>query len=93
MIIDPDQLTHIVGDFNIDFGSQKDHRVVKMLHEMGFTQLVKHPTHMKGNILDHFYTNSCSHDVSLHQESPYFSDHDILFVMHTRDSFDANIIP
>ena len=82
-IIDEDRPTYIIGDFNIDFISQKENRVIKMLHAMGFMQLVKHPTHILGHLLDHFYSNSCSDNVSLHQESPYFSDHDILHVTHT----------
>ena len=82
-IIDCDQLTYIVGDMNICYISQKDNRVVKDLKEMGFTQLVKHPSHMEGGLLDHFYSNGLSDHIWIQQQSPYFSDHDILLVMLT----------
>ena len=80
-IIDHHQLAYIVGDFNLCYISQKDNRVVKDLKEMGFTQLVKHATHMEGGLLDHFYTNALSDDVWIQQQSPYFTDHDIIFAM------------
>ena len=82
-IIDCNQLTYIVGDFNICYISQKDSRVVEDLYHMGFTQLVKNATHMEGGLLDHFYTNAFSDEVWIQQQSPYFSDHDILFAMNT----------
>ena len=80
-IIDCDQLTYIVGDMNICYISQKDNRLVKDLKEMGFTQLVKHPTHMEGGLLDHFYSNGLSDHIWIQQQSPYFTDHDLIFAM------------
>jgi exonuclease III len=78
--ITPGKLTYITGDFNICYLTEKSHQVVQTLHEMGFSQLVQHPTHSAGRLLDHFYTNGTEKDLALQQEAPYYSDHDVLFV-------------
>lgn len=84
-MIEVNQLTYIVGDFNIDYISQKDNSVVKKLYEIGFRQLVLRPTHMAGGLLDHIYTNACTDNIMIQQQSPYFSDHDILFALKMGD--------
>ena len=84
-MIEVNQLTYIVGDFNIDYMSQKDNCVIKKLYEIGFRQLVLRPTHMAGGLLDHIYTNASTDNIMIQQQSPYFSDHDILFALKMGD--------
>ena len=43
------------------------------------------PTHMAGGLLDHIYTNACTDNIMIQQQSPYFSDHDILFALEIGD--------
>ena len=44
-----------------------------------FRQLVKYPTHARGELLDHFWTNSKAEDLYVEQECQYYTDHDALF--------------
>jgi hypothetical protein len=67
--------TFILGDMNTD--PTADSFLTSALFRVGFRQLVKRPTHIKGRILDHIYTNEKKFGVHEAVVTPcYFSDHD-----------------
>ena len=58
-------------------------RFLKELSGLGFEQMAKFPTHMEGRIIDHihfFSPNEKYPMIRVNQQSPYFTDHDLLFV-------------
>jgi hypothetical protein len=67
--------TFILGDMNTD--PTADSFLTSALFKVGFRQLVKRTTHIKGRILDHIYTNEKKFGVHEAVVTPcYFSDHD-----------------
>ena len=83
-IFDPKKVTYLLGDFNLCFKAEINHPILKRISCLGFEQKVKHATHIGGRLIDHIYIFSpCNHDmlVKVQQQSPYFSDHDILSVI------------
>ena len=47
--------TVVFGDFNICYLSNKNNKLRKYRERVGFSQLIKEATHMKGRLLDHMY--------------------------------------
>ena len=50
----------IVGDFNVDFLHEPKDAVVSKILSCGFKQIVPHPTHLEGGLLDHIYHKGLS---------------------------------
>ena len=69
--------TVIVGDFNLCFVDQRNHQIFRTLESLGFNQLVKKPTHIKGRMIDLVFSKV---SFEIIQQSPFFTDHDILLV-------------
>ena len=96
-LINPTKKTIVVGDTNLNYPDQKSQRFVKMMtEELGFQQLVTHPTFdrmpiMYPSLLDHVYVSSELRNlVKIHQKSIYFSDHDIILISLTSSSNSAD---
>ena len=70
----------IVGDFNIDILKQTkgSEQLQKLFKYYGFIQLCSTPTHKRGGLLDHCYTNIHSEDIILSVIPVYYSDHFLL---------------
>ena len=87
--------TFVVGDLNICYLSQRNHQLLAYLEDEGFHQLVERPTHREGRMIDHIlhYSpgSSVNKGLKVVQQSPYFSDHDLLFVNEVFD-FNTNLI-
>ena len=85
-LFDDNRETWVIGDFNICFHSEKDHLIFKTLASLDFKQLVMYPTHIEGRLIDlvfHFSPQSLDlYDVK--QQSPYFTDHDVLYVQNKK---------
>ena len=83
-IFQPNKETLVLGDFNLCFQTETNHTIVKFLKDFGFKQLVTHPTHDDGRYIDwaliYHPEVSSNNSLEVTQLSPYFSDHDILFV-------------
>ena len=75
-----DKKTLIIGDFNLCFLSETHHEIFQFLESWGFHQLVKHPTHIKGRMIDLAFIKSYMEEENykLLQQSPFFTDHDLL---------------
>ena len=87
-IFDSTKVTYLLGDFNLCFKTENNHPIIKKISHLGFEQKVEHATHIGGRLIDHIYIFSpCNHDmlVKVQQQSPYFSDHDILSVIEVRN--------
>ena len=72
----------IVGDFN--FCHLKDTNVTKLyLQRNNFSQIVKEPTHIEGNLLDHAYVRDFGniHQYKTELHSKYYSDHKAIAVI------------
>jgi hypothetical protein len=68
----------ICGNFNIS----PNNSLFSSLKPLGYDQFVKFPTHDKGNVLDHLYTNVKNVEYFIH--SLNFTDHDaILSIIRT----------
>ena len=82
MLIDMKRNIVIVGDFNICYRKNANHEIFKMLHNLGFQQLVKDPTHIEDGTIDLVFS-MCPDTISkyeVRQQAQCFLDHDILSV-------------
>ena len=85
-VVDPLMPTILTGDTNIDITRESGDSFVEFMKNLGFTQLVKFPTHDKGGLLDHvFVTQDLLERVSVTQTGVYFSDHQLITIKLTRD--------
>ena len=70
----------IVGDFNIDIlqSTNSANKLQNLMRYYGFHQLCHTPTHRRGGLLDHCYTNIIPEYVDLSIIPTYNSDHHLL---------------
>ena len=88
-MFDSSKKTFIVGDLNICAITEKNHPVLFRIAQLGFLQKVEYPTHIEGRQIDHvfFFLPPLSQDslcVKVVQQSSFFSDHDILFIVKVK---------
>ena len=76
----------IIGDFNFCFLEKSLNPTKKYLEESDFSQLIKEPTHIEGNLLDqaHVRDSRRVHKYSAVVHSKYYSDHKGLGVLVKR---------
>ena len=82
-MINKEKPTLITGDFNMCFQTHSGNRMSKGLEEIGYRQLVRKATHIRGGHIDHAYwrqDNEVWKDPELELYSPYYSDHDTLLI-------------
>ena len=80
-VVDPYRPTILTGDTNIDISKDSGKHFVEFMKDLGFTQLVKFPTHDQGGLLDHVYvTQDLLERVSVSQTGIYFSDHQLITI-------------
>ena len=78
--VTPNQQMMICGDMNFDFRKEPSNRLSVMLRNIGFQQIVKHPTTIHGACLDHVYLRTKF--LSKHKlYYPYYTDHECVCVM------------
>lgn len=65
--------TIVIGDFNME---PNNNYFTNSMQSRGYHQKIEHPTHDKGSILDHLYTNITTLNTMLH--SVFYSDHDCI---------------
>ena len=78
---DPNAEIIILGDFNICFISENDHKLIKALENIGFQQIVKSPTHEEGRLIDHVYVKNPSKQYKIINQSLPYLDHDVIHVI------------
>ena len=79
-LVRKDRPCFIVGDLNIDYSSNPNDIVIRMLEGKGFKQLVQSPTHLCGGTLDHIYVRNSKKNYKIQLNHPYYSDHAALSV-------------
>ena len=86
-LCNPEKHTLILGDFNICYNSQIDNQVYQTLRNMGFRQLVKHPTHIDGRLIDPVFSFSPGIEViyEVKQQAQYYTDHDMIEVVEGKE--------
>ena len=85
-VVDPLMPTILTGDTNIDITRESGEKFVEFMSNLGFTQLVKFPTHDKGGLLDQvFVTEDLLERVSVTQTGVYFSDHQLITIKLSED--------
>ena len=75
--------TIITGDLNVCLNKEPRNLLTTVLVDLGFHQLVKDSTHVRGGRIDHAYARDPESQLSnlyLTRQSPYYSDHDSLCV-------------
>ncbi len=68
----------VLGDFNDDILANPDSRLVSLMSQYGFSQLVQTPTTDRGTLIDHVYYNRPSDHVHVKVCDVYYSDHDVI---------------
>ena len=77
-LVNPSRKTMVVGDFNAVY---PDNPISRELHSWDFENVVAQPTHIEGNMIDHWYiANIPREKIILKQNPVYYSDHDLLEV-------------
>ena len=73
-----------MGDLNICFKAERKHLALEAIENLGFIQKVARPTHSGGRQIDHVFLFVPAlvggFEVEVYQQSPYFTDHDLLFI-------------
>ena len=80
-LIDEGKTTHISGDFNICLKKTPYNSLTKQLKHQDFDQLIQHPTHIEGGLIDHIYFRNNAKIFkapNIERYSPYYSNHDCL---------------
>ena len=76
---------YIVGDFNIDFLSNKTlHPIILWILSHGFVQLVQHATHESGSLLDYAFARSNKEHVVDRFHWTYYSDHAAVSIVENK---------
>ena len=73
----------IIGDFNFCYFDEAYNSTRHFLNKENFCQLIKRPTHIDGNLLDHAYLQDMHKtlDVTTDTHSKYYTDHRGLAIM------------
>ena len=81
-LIDLNEHTIIVGDFNVCFQKNPTHIIFQTLRDLGFLQLVKNPTHINGGLIDLVFVLCSNLHITYEviQQAQYYTDHDILSI-------------
>ena len=81
-LISSGKQTLIVGDFNMCYNADFSHRLFESLRFQGFKQIVKHPTHIEGRLIDLVFINDLGPDITyqVNQQAQFFTDHDLIEV-------------
>ena len=78
-IVNPDKICIICGDFNLRYQTEQNHYVISEILKMKFVQLIDHPSHRQGGIIDHCYLHrpSSYKNVLITWDlfCPFYSDH------------------
>ena len=71
--------TIILGDFNEDLSDNTNSRVLHVMSNHGYTQLVQSPTTDRGTLIDNVYYNRQADDTVVEVQDTYYSDHDTIY--------------
>ena len=82
----------IAGDFNYDLFKANPDKLMDFLKN--YSQLVREATHISGSLIDHVYVRKNlleEFNVNVKVQNVYFSDHDAVRIMITKDEVDFDV--
>ena len=79
-LLNINKTTIIGGDINICLNKDKNNMLTKYLISIGFSQLIKNPTHIDGGLIDHLYFHLIGQmqNITIETFGKYCSDHDAI---------------
>ena len=82
-LINRRRATLIIGDFNFCYINSSQNVLKDFLHLLDFKQIIKAPTHIEGNLIDHAYIRDFNGTLKAKHflHSKYYSDHKGLAVI------------
>ena len=80
-LVDLEKPTIITGDLNFDYWKEENHPVRTSLENVGFTQVVRDPTTVRGNCIDHVYVSHTTEKDYYQLYYPYYADHEAVRVI------------
>ena len=86
-LVDVQRPTLIMGDFNICYKENSYNKLIQGLLNLGFSQLMQEPTHIRGRTIDHAYVLDPNRQLrlSIERYSPYYTDHDAICICVTNN--------
>ena len=69
----------IFGDFSENLIYRPNSRMLNLMSDHGFTQIVHSPTTCQGTLIDHVYYRNPSRSIMVHVKDTYYSDHDTVY--------------
>ena len=86
-LLDKGKDIFILGDFNICYARDTFNEVFTELRRLGFCQLVKHPTHIEGGMIDLVFLLSSNPNTAheVRQQAQFFTDHDVVEVLRGKN--------
>ena len=69
----------VLGDFNEGLLAKPNSRMVTLMSQYRYSQLVHTPTTDKGTLIDHVYCNIPPQFIKIQVTDTYYSDHDTMF--------------
>ena len=78
--------TIIIGDFNISFNENTPNMIKTFLKKNSFSELIKEPTHIEGNIIDQAMIKDTAkvNKYSSEVQTMYYTDHRALAILINR---------
>ena len=73
--------TIVTGDFNLEFWTDTPSMLALTMEQLGFSQIVKTPTTVHGNCIDHIYVPEYETDVEYKIYYPYYANHEAILVI------------
>ena len=71
----------ILGDFNVNFLDNPLPNIISLIEQLNCKQVVTHPTHISGGVIDHIYVSDGLLDKpTINMLSLYYSDHDAILL-------------
>jgi len=80
-LIDSDKRTIVTGDFNFEFWKRPPSVLAQNMEQMGLSQIVKTPTTVHGNCIDHVYLTKGETEVDHKIYYPYYTNHEAIVVI------------
>ena len=76
-----------MGDFNTCYKENSYNKLIQGLLNLGFSQLMQEPTHIRGRTIDHAYILDPNRQLrlSIERYSPYCTDHDAICICVTNN--------
>ena len=76
-----DKKTIVTGDFNLEYWTNPPSILAQSMDQLGFSQIVKTPTTVHGNCIDHVYVPKDETEVDHKVYYPHYANHEAILVI------------